>query len=181
MTARARRTGCSSPPRAASQRWRANRLGAWRKGRHRARWPARDDLDDLAGPARHFRRHAWRRRALQRRRRALGRAQFRPRLQGCLYRRVGRRSGRHRALCRDRSPPRSSRAAICGQSWSELPVLRPSAGHCEYWTFPELPHIAHIKMMVVRSAHATTHLRRDRAMALLKTEDGGQSWRELAD
>jgi photosystem II stability/assembly factor-like uncharacterized protein len=67
-----------------------------------------------------------------------------------------------------------------GQSWSELPALRQVPG-TEYWTFPEPPHIAHTKMMVFDPRTPQRIYAAIEQGALLKTEDGGQSWRELAD
>ena len=67
-----------------------------------------------------------------------------------------------------------------GQSWSELPALRQVPG-TEYWTFPEPPRIAHTKMMVFDPRTPQRIYAAIEQGALLKTEDGGQSWRELAD
>ena len=67
-----------------------------------------------------------------------------------------------------------------GQSWSELPALRQVPG-TEYWTFPEPPHIAHTKMMAFDPRTPQRIYAAIEQGALLKTEDGGQSWRELAD
>jgi hypothetical protein len=67
-----------------------------------------------------------------------------------------------------------------GQSWSELPALRQVPG-TEYWTFPEPPRIAHAKMMVFDPRTPQCIYTAIEQGALLKTEDGGQSWRELAD
>jgi photosystem II stability/assembly factor-like uncharacterized protein len=67
-----------------------------------------------------------------------------------------------------------------GQSWSELPALRQVPG-TEYWTFPEPPHIAHTKMMVFDPRTPQRIYAAIEQGALLKTENGGQSWRELTD
>ena len=67
-----------------------------------------------------------------------------------------------------------------GQSWSELPALRQVPG-TEYWTFPEPPHIAHTKMMVFDPRTPQRIYAAIEQGALFKTEDGGESWRELAD
>ena len=67
-----------------------------------------------------------------------------------------------------------------GQSWSELPALHQVPG-TEYWTFPEPPSIAHTKMMVFDPRTPQRIYAAIEQGALLKTEDGGQSWRELAD
>jgi photosystem II stability/assembly factor-like uncharacterized protein len=67
-----------------------------------------------------------------------------------------------------------------GRSWTELPAIRQVPG-TEYWTFPAPPRIAHTKMMVFDPRNSKRIYAAIEQGALLKTEDGGQSWRELDD
>ena len=72
------------------------------------------------------------------------------------------------------------RSRDLGQSWTELPAIRQVPG-TEYWTFPAPPRIAHTKMMVFDPRTPRRIYAAIEQGALLKTEDGGASWRELAD
>jgi photosystem II stability/assembly factor-like uncharacterized protein len=65
-----------------------------------------------------------------------------------------------------------------GLSWTELPAIRQVPG-TEYWTFPAPPRIAHTKMMVFDPRDPKIIYAAIEQGALLKTRDGGQSWREL--
>jgi len=67
-----------------------------------------------------------------------------------------------------------------GQSWSELPAMRQVPG-TERWTFPEPPHLAHTKMLAFDPRTPQRIYAAVEQGALLKTEDGGQSWRELSE
>jgi photosystem II stability/assembly factor-like uncharacterized protein len=67
-----------------------------------------------------------------------------------------------------------------GETWRELSSLR-DVPETEQWTFPAPPNIAHVKNL-------TFDPRDDQLMyacieqgALLKTTDGGQTWRELSE
>jgi photosystem II stability/assembly factor-like uncharacterized protein len=67
-----------------------------------------------------------------------------------------------------------------GETWEELPSLR-AVPDTDKWVFPAPPHIAHVKNL-------TFDPRDDHLMyacieqgALLKTTDGGETWRELSD
>ncbi len=51
----------------------------------------------------------------------------------------------------------------------------------EFWTFPEPPRSAHTKMVTFDPRNTQRIYAAIEQGALLKTEDGGQSWRELAD
>ena len=75
-------------------------------------------------------------------------------------------------------PARLYRSTDYGDSWRELSALRAVPGH-EGWNFPAPPHIAHVK-------HVTFDPRDSRKIyvcieqgALLKSEDGGASFREI--
>ena len=65
-----------------------------------------------------------------------------------------------------------------GRSWAELPAIRQAPG-TEYWTFPAPPRIAHTKMMVFDPRDPNCIYAAIEQGALLKTQDGGRSWREL--
>jgi len=65
-----------------------------------------------------------------------------------------------------------------GQSWRELPALRGVPGTAE-WSFPAPPNIAHTKMMAFDPRDPDTFYAAIEQGALLKTTDGGSTWREL--
>ena len=67
-----------------------------------------------------------------------------------------------------------------GQSWSELPAMRQVPG-TEHWTFPEPPHHAHTKMLAFDPRTPQRIYAAIEQGALLKTEDGGETWRELSE
>ena len=67
-----------------------------------------------------------------------------------------------------------------GQGWSELPALRQVPG-TRSGPFRNRRRIAHTKMMVFDPRTPQRIYAAIEQGALLKTEDGGQSWRELAD
>jgi photosystem II stability/assembly factor-like uncharacterized protein len=64
-----------------------------------------------------------------------------------------------------------------GRSWHELPALRGVPGN-EHWTFPAPPHVAHTKMMMFDPRDPDIFFAAIEQGALLKTTDGGQTWRE---
>ena len=66
-----------------------------------------------------------------------------------------------------------------GRSWAELPAIRQVPG-TEYWTFPAPPRIAHTKMLAFDPRDPKVIYAAIEQGALLKTRDGGRSWRELA-
>ncbi|HEV7665495.1 MAG TPA: YCF48-related protein [Chloroflexota bacterium] len=66
-----------------------------------------------------------------------------------------------------------------GQTWQELPAVRDVSGR-EKWTFPAPPHVAHAKTIAFDPRDAQTFYLGIEQGALLKTTDGGASWRELA-
>ena len=75
-------------------------------------------------------------------------------------------------------PAHLYRSRDLGGTWEELPALRSVAG-CEKWNFPAPPHLAHVK-------HIAFDPRDSRRMfvcveqgALLRSDDGGASFREL--
>jgi len=65
-----------------------------------------------------------------------------------------------------------------GKSWQELPAVRQVPG-TERWTFPVPPHLAHIKMLAFDPRDPDTFFAAIEQGALLKTADGGQTWREF--
>jgi photosystem II stability/assembly factor-like uncharacterized protein len=70
------------------------------------------------------------------------------------------------------------RSRDLGRTWQELPAIRQVPG-TEYWTFPAPPRIAHTKMMVFHPRDPNIFYAAIEQGALLKTTDGGASWREL--
>lgn len=64
-----------------------------------------------------------------------------------------------------------------GRSWAELPAMRQVPG-TEAWTFPAPPRIAHTKMIVFDPRDPKRIYLAVEQGALLKTDDGGASWRE---
>jgi hypothetical protein len=65
-----------------------------------------------------------------------------------------------------------------GESWTELPGIKESEGR-ELWRFPGPPHLAHVKMMAIDPRDPATVYAAVEQGALLKTTDGGATWREL--
>jgi photosystem II stability/assembly factor-like uncharacterized protein len=66
-----------------------------------------------------------------------------------------------------------------GKSWKELPAIHEVPG-MDKWTFPPPPHIAHTKALAFDSRNSDVIYACIEQGALLKTTDGGNSWRELA-
>jgi len=66
-----------------------------------------------------------------------------------------------------------------GKSWVELPAIR-EVPDTEQWTFPGPPHIAHTKMLAFDPRDPDTFYAAIEQGALLKTTDGGRSWREFS-
>jgi photosystem II stability/assembly factor-like uncharacterized protein len=64
------------------------------------------------------------------------------------------------------------------ESWEELPALRSIPGR-EGWNFPAPPHVAHTKHIDVDPRDANTLWVSIEQGALLKSVDGGRSFREL--
>ena len=65
-----------------------------------------------------------------------------------------------------------------GASWREMPALGKVPGH-ENWTFPPPPHTAHTKGFMFDARDANVIYVAVEQGALLKTTDGGVTWREL--
>ncbi|HEX6512358.1 MAG TPA: YCF48-related protein [Chloroflexota bacterium] len=65
-----------------------------------------------------------------------------------------------------------------GESWQDLPSIRNVPG-TDKWMFPAPPHIAHVKTMAFDPRDAKTIYVGVEQGALLKTTDGGHTWREL--
>lgn len=67
-----------------------------------------------------------------------------------------------------------------GETWSELTALRQVAD-TDRWTFPAPPHIGHVKTIAIDPRDADTLFVGIEQGALLKSTDGGQTFRELTD
>jgi len=89
---------------------------------------------------------------------------------------VERRGGR--AIYAGTEPAALFRSLDEGASWQELPAIRRVPG-TERWTFPAPPHIAHTKMLAFDPRDRDIYFAAIEQGALLKTSDGGESWREL--
>lgn len=75
-------------------------------------------------------------------------------------------------------PAHLYRSLDYGQSWQELPALRNVPG-VDAWNFPAPPHIGHVKSIAFDPRNVRTMYLGIEQGALLKSEDGGESWREL--
>src|SRR5581483_9385837 len=75
-------------------------------------------------------------------------------------------------------PANIHRSRDLGRSWELLPTLRevPSVPR---WTFPGPPHIAHVKDIVFDSGRPQTVYASVEQGGLLKSEDSGDTWREV--
>jgi photosystem II stability/assembly factor-like uncharacterized protein len=67
-----------------------------------------------------------------------------------------------------------------GESWIELPGIKETAGR-EKWSFPSPPHFAHVKTMTVDPRDPKVIYAGVEQGDLLKTIDGGATWRVLDD
>jgi photosystem II stability/assembly factor-like uncharacterized protein len=65
-----------------------------------------------------------------------------------------------------------------GRSWQELPRMR-DVPTVDKWSFPAPPHVAHTKFITFDPVDPQIIYSCIEQGALLKTEDGGQTWREL--
>jgi alkylation response protein AidB-like acyl-CoA dehydrogenase len=65
-----------------------------------------------------------------------------------------------------------------GLTWQELPAIGRMPGH-EKWTFPPPPHIAHTKGLTFDPGNPNVIYAAIEQGALLKSTDGGVTWREL--
>ncbi len=66
-----------------------------------------------------------------------------------------------------------------GESWQELATLR-QVPEMEKWMFPAPPHTGHVKCIAVDPRDTRTVYAGIEQGALLKTTDGGKTWREQA-
>lgn len=66
-----------------------------------------------------------------------------------------------------------------GLNWEELPELRSVPG-VDDWYFPGPPHIGHLKHLNFDPSDSNTMYASIEVGALLKSTDGGQTWRELS-
>lgn len=67
-----------------------------------------------------------------------------------------------------------------GASWVEQPGIKEAPGR-EKWVFPGKPHIPHVKSISVSLADPRTLWALVEQGALLRTTDGGRTWREQDD
>jgi photosystem II stability/assembly factor-like uncharacterized protein len=67
-----------------------------------------------------------------------------------------------------------------GQSWVELPGVKETKGR-EKWSFPSPPHQAHVKTMTIDPRDPQVIYAGVEQGDLLKTTDGGATWRVLDD
>jgi photosystem II stability/assembly factor-like uncharacterized protein len=67
-----------------------------------------------------------------------------------------------------------------GLSWTELPGVRETKGR-DKWSFPSPPHHAHVKTMTIDARDPRTIYAGVEQGDLLKTTDGGATWRVLDD
>jgi photosystem II stability/assembly factor-like uncharacterized protein len=65
-----------------------------------------------------------------------------------------------------------------GRSWHELPAIGQMPGR-EKWSFPPPPHEAHTKTLTFDPRDSNVMYAAVEQGALLKSHDGGRSWREL--
>ncbi|MGE3248157.1 MAG: WD40/YVTN/BNR-like repeat-containing protein [Beijerinckiaceae bacterium] len=65
-----------------------------------------------------------------------------------------------------------------GLSWQELPAIGKVPGN-DKWTFPPPPHLAHTKCFLFEPEDPDTIYAGVEQGALLKSNDSGESWREL--
>lgn len=65
-----------------------------------------------------------------------------------------------------------------GQSWTDLAAVRTAPMH-ERWQFPSPDHDPHLKTLTVDPRDAAVVYAGVEQGALLKTTDGGQTWRDL--
>jgi len=71
------------------------------------------------------------------------------------------------------------RSVDLGKSWQELAGIRQVPG-TEAWTFPAPPRIAHTKMLAFDPRDPDRFYAAIEQGAFLKTEDGGETWREFS-
>ena len=75
-------------------------------------------------------------------------------------------------------PPALYRSDDLGANWHELAGIRDVPG-TEKWTFPPPPHIAHVKNLAFHPSNPDIIYAAIEQGAVLKSEDNGQTWREL--
>jgi photosystem II stability/assembly factor-like uncharacterized protein len=96
-----------------------------------------------------------------------------------LYSLAARRVGDAVTLFAGAEPAALYRSDDLGQSWRELPALRGVPG-TDKWSFPPPPHLAHVKCITLHPSRPATLYACVEQGALLKSEDDGESWSELA-
>jgi photosystem II stability/assembly factor-like uncharacterized protein len=77
-------------------------------------------------------------------------------------------------------PASMFRSGDDGQSWVELPGIKETKGR-EKWSFPSPPHLAHVKTMTIDPRDPNVIYAGVEQGDLLKTSDGGATWRVLDD
>ncbi|HUZ77993.1 MAG TPA: sialidase family protein [Chloroflexota bacterium] len=87
-------------------------------------------------------------------------------------------NGPTRAVLAGTEPVSLFKSEDQGQSWTELPAVH-QVPNMEKWTFPGPPHIAHTKSVAIDPRDTRRMYLGVEQGGLLKTEDGGASWREI--
>jgi photosystem II stability/assembly factor-like uncharacterized protein len=75
-------------------------------------------------------------------------------------------------------PAHLYRSRDLGGTWEELPAMRRVDGH-DKWSFPAPPHLAHVKHIAFDPRDSHRMFVCIEQGALLRSDDGGQSFREL--
>lgn len=96
-----------------------------------------------------------------------------------IYGLAARRNGERVSLFAGTQPAALYRSEDLGETWTEAKSLREVPG-TEKWTFPPPPHIAHLKSTVFHPAREHTIYALVEQGALLKSDDDGRTWTELA-
>ena len=99
----------------------------------------------------------------------------RPHIYGLARRRIGDRV----SLFAGTEPAALYRSEDFGETWTEIESLREVPG-TEKWTFPPPPHLPHVKSVVFHPARERTFYALVEQGALLRTDDDGETWTELA-
>ena len=84
------------------------------------------------------------------------------------------------ALYAGTEPASLFRSDDYGKSWTELPGVKETKGR-EQWSFPSPPHLAHVKTMTIDPRDPNVIYVGVEQGDLLKTSDGGATWRVLDD
>ena len=96
-----------------------------------------------------------------------------------IYGLAGRRIGERVTLFAGTQPAALYRSDDLGETWTEARSLREVPG-TDKWTFPPPPHLAHVKSVVFHPARDETIYALVEQGALLRSDDDGRTWTELA-